>query len=164
MPSPNAEKRSDPPCPKRQKMEETGDESDSDDSECGTPEEIQLFYDEDFQGFEIDFAKLSFSFEWKPLDLDDSTMVDDPETNRDFIAMLANLALTQHNAERNTSLELVKVLRANFHPSAGATFYISFEVKEDPSEDGNQTKPYRAVVRYLPRDMEVVSCFPKPTS
>lgn len=40
----------------------------------------------DLQGFEIDFSKLSFCFDWKPLDLDDSTWLDEPETNRDFVA------------------------------------------------------------------------------
>ncbi|CAH8270095.1 unnamed protein product [Arabidopsis lyrata] len=141
------------------------DDSDSDNSEDGTPEEIQLFYDEwdKSQGFEIDFSKLNFCFDWKALDLDDSTMVDEPETNRDFIAMLSNQALTKHNADNGTSLELGKVLRANFHPSAGITLYISFQVN-DLSDANRQTKPYRAVVRYLPGDIEVCSCKPKPSS
>ncbi|CAN6846880.1 BnaC02g02470D [Brassica napus] len=110
-------------------------------------------------GFEIDFKKFRYCFGWRPLDLDDSTMVDEPETNRDFIATLVNMALTKHNEERGASLELGKVLIANFHPSCAVTFYISFQVN-DPS-DGNQTKPYRAVVRYFPGDIEVVSCYPK---
>lgn len=47
MPSPISEERSDLSSPKRQKIEETTcDESDSDNSEDGTPEEIQQFYDE----------------------------------------------------------------------------------------------------------------------
>ncbi|XP_023637319.1 uncharacterized protein LOC111830152 [Capsella rubella] len=153
--------------PKRQEVEERAfdDDSDSDNSEDGTPEEIKLFYDEwdKSQGFEIDFSKLSFCFAWQPLDLDDSTMVDEPQTNRDFIAMLSELALIKHNSDNGTRLELGKILRANFHPSAGITLYISFEVN-DPSDDNQTTKPYRAVVRYLAGDIEVHSCKPKPSS
>ncbi|CAA7033869.1 unnamed protein product [Microthlaspi erraticum] len=155
-----------PSSPKRQKTEEETIcyYSDSDDSDCGTPEEIQLFYDEwdKSQGFEIDFSKLTYCSSWKQLDLDDSTMVKEPETNREFIAKLAKLALTKHNAEMQTSLELGKILRANFYLAAGPVFHISFQVN-DPSQ-GNQTVPYRAVVRYLPGDTEVGSCFPRPTS
>uniref|UniRef100_A0A1J3H0M6 Cystatin domain-containing protein n=1 Tax=Noccaea caerulescens TaxID=107243 RepID=A0A1J3H0M6_NOCCA len=110
----------------------------------------------------MDFSKLTYCSSWKQLDLDDSTMVKEPETNREFIATLANLALTKHNAEYQTSLELGKILRANFYLAAGPVFHISFEVN-DPSDD-NQTIPYRAVVRYLPGDIEVASCFPRPTS
>ncbi|KAF8081923.1 hypothetical protein N665_0856s0012 [Sinapis alba] len=156
--------KSDPPSPKRQKMEETnnyngrpdGFESD----EC-SDEEMELFNQELKKiggGYEIDFKKFRYCFGWKQLNLDDSTMVDEPETNRDFIATLANLALTKHNTERGTSLELGKILIANFHLSCGFSFYISFQVN-DPSD--NQTKPYRAVVRYFPGDIEVVSCNPK---
>ncbi|KAG2310031.1 hypothetical protein Bca52824_021588 [Brassica carinata] len=88
------------------------------------------------------------------------TMVDEPETNRDFIATLANLVLTNHNEKElsGTNLELGNILIANFHLSCGFSFYISFQVN-DPSD--NQTKPYRAVVRYFPGEIEVVSCNPK---
>ncbi|KAG2279393.1 hypothetical protein Bca52824_050613 [Brassica carinata] len=138
-----------------------GRPEDFDSDEC-SDEEMHLF-DQELDriggGFEIDFKKFRYCFGWRPLDLDDSTMVDEPETNRDFIATLVNMALTKHNEERGASLELGKVLIANFHPSCAVTFYISFQVN-DPS-DGNQTKPYRAVVRYFPGDIEVVSCYPK---
>ncbi|CAA7033867.1 unnamed protein product [Microthlaspi erraticum] len=158
--------KSDPCSPKHQKTEEETIwyDSDSDDSECVTPDEIQLYYDEweKSQGFEMDFSKLTYCSSWKQLDLDDTTMADEPETNRELIAKFAKLALTKHNAEMDTSLELGNILRANYHPSAGVTLYISFEVN-DPY-DGNQTKPYRAVVRYFPGDIEVASCFPRPTS
>ncbi|KAJ0234800.1 hypothetical protein HA466_0269400 [Hirschfeldia incana] len=152
--------------PKRQKTEEettryNGRPEDFDSDEC-TDEEMQLFdqYLEKIGGgFEIDFKKFLYCFGWRSLDLDDSTMVDEPETNRDLIATLVNLALTKHNAERGTSLVLGKILIANYHPSCAVTFYLSFQVN-DPSND-NKTKPYRAVVRYLPGDIEVVSCSPK---
>ncbi|CAH8324355.1 unnamed protein product [Eruca vesicaria subsp. sativa] len=159
--------RSDSPSPKRQKMEETtchnGRPEDFDSDEC-TEEEMQLFdqeLDKIGGGYEIDFKKFRYCFGWKPLDLDDSNMVDEPETNRDFIAMLANLALTKYNAEKGTSFELGKILIANFHLSCGFTFYISFQVNDPSEEVGNQTKPYRAVVRYFPGDIEVISCNPK---
>ncbi|CAL9246570.1 unnamed protein product [Arabidopsis halleri] len=161
MPSPIDKKRSDLPSPKRQKVEETTcDDSDSD-------EQFELFNEELKKGggFEIDFSKFPdyFKSNWQPLDLDDSTMADEPETNRDLMTMLSNRALTKHNAEYGTSLELGKILRANFHPSCGVTYYISFEVN-DPS-DGNQTKPYRAVVCHdFAGNAIVRSCNPKPPS
>ncbi|EFH49449.1 predicted protein [Arabidopsis lyrata subsp. lyrata] len=49
------------------------------------------------------------------------------------MAMLSNRALTEYNVDNGTNLELSKVLRVNFHQSAGITFYISFEVN-DPSD------------------------------
>ncbi|KAJ0234804.1 Cystatin/monellin superfamily protein [Hirschfeldia incana] len=112
-------------------------------------------------GYEIDFKKFRYCFGWRPFHLDDVSFFSDPETNRHFVAKLVNLALDQHNEEKKTSLELGKILIANFHPSCGMTFYISFEVN-DPSD--SQTKPYRAVVRYFPGDIEVISCNPKEES
>ncbi|KAJ0234803.1 Cystatin/monellin superfamily protein [Hirschfeldia incana] len=165
-----AMERSNPPSPKRQKTEEEEEETtcfngrpdDSDfDSEDCSDGEMELF-DQELDrsgGYEIDFKKFRYCFGWSQLNLNVSTMIDEPETNRDFIAKLANMALTKHNADRGTSLELGKILIANYHPSCAITLYISFQVN-DPS-DGNQTKPYRAVVRYLPGDIEVVSCNPK---
>ncbi|EOA22334.1 hypothetical protein CARUB_v10002941mg [Capsella rubella] len=64
---------------------------------------------------------------------------------------------------QGTSLEVDKILSANFHPSAGVTYYISFQVS-DPSDANHQTKPYRAVVRYGTGDIDVRSCEPKPPS
>ncbi|VVB13277.1 unnamed protein product [Arabis nemorensis] len=117
-------------------------------------------------GYEMDFSKFTFCFDWQQLDLDDDTWIEedkpDQTNNRDLIAMLCNVALAKYNVEKNTKLELSKVLRANFHPSAAATFYISFEVS-DPF-DGNQTKPYRAVVGYFPGRILVDSCNPRPAS
>ncbi|KAG2310178.1 hypothetical protein Bca4012_024679 [Brassica carinata] len=162
-----ATERSDPPSPKRQKTEEeitcyNGRPEDSDfDSEELSDEEMELFdqeLDRSGGGYEIDFKKFRYCFGWRPFVLDDISFFSDPETNRHFIAKLAKLALDQHNQEKGTSLELGKILIANFHPSCAMTFYLSFEIN-DPSD--NQTKPYRAVVRYLPGDIEVVSCNPK---
>ncbi|KFK26111.1 hypothetical protein AALP_AA8G204200 [Arabis alpina] len=166
MPSTIDETNSDPP--KRQKMEETtADDSDSDESDMGTPEEIQRFYDEydKSQGFEMDFSKFTFCFDWKQLDLEDDDWVQknnpDQTNNRDLIAMLCNVALTKHNEEKGTNLKLGQVLNANYHLAAAVTFYISFQVI-DPC-DGNQTKPYRAVVGYLPGRILVKSCNPRPS-
>ncbi|KAL0680603.1 hypothetical protein Bca4012_047450 [Brassica carinata] len=79
-----------------------GRPEDFDSDEC-SDEEMHLF-DQELDriggGFEIDFKKFRYCFGWRPLDLDDSTMVDEPETNRDFIATLVNMALTKHNEER----------------------------------------------------------------
>ncbi|KAJ0234805.1 Cystatin/monellin superfamily protein [Hirschfeldia incana] len=167
-----AMERSNPPSPKRQKTEEEEEETtcfngrpdDSDfDSEDCSDGEMELF-DQELDrsgGYEIDFKKFRYCFGWRPFHLDDVSFFSDPETNRHFVAKLVNLALDQHNEEKKTSLELGKILIANFHPSCGMTFYISFEVN-DPSD--SQTKPYRAVVRYFPGDIEVISCNPKEES
>ncbi|CAN8298139.1 unnamed protein product [Cochlearia groenlandica] len=150
-----------------QKMEEEeeedafSDEYDSDDYE-GTPEEIERFSKEikRTEGFEIDFEKVGYLYDWNKVDLDDCTM-SSVQTNIELITMLSDMALKKHNAETNSRLELGKILRANYHPSGGVTFYISFQVN-DPSN--GKTKPYQAKVRYLPCDMEVLSCRPKPSS
>ncbi|KAG7554150.1 Translation protein SH3-like domain superfamily [Arabidopsis suecica] len=79
-----------------------------------------------------------------------------------MFSLLSNMAISYYNDKTDTSLELVKVLRANFHPSAAITLYITFEAN-DP-KDGNQTKRYQAVVLYLSFDIEVCSCKPEPSS
>ncbi|CAE6076067.1 unnamed protein product [Arabidopsis arenosa] len=147
-----------PPSPKREKVEETT----SDDSDDDYYEQLEFFNQEMRKGggYEIDFSKFRNCFDWQSLDLDDIEMADE---NRDLMAMLSNRALAKLNDENGTSLELGKILRANFHPSAGSTYYISFEVN-DPS-DGNQTKPYQAVVfHHFAGNVRVRSCNPKPPS
>lgn len=110
-------------------------------------------------GFDIDFSKLRHKFDTGAVDLNDDNLVLDPDdTNLALLTRLTHLAITHHKNETGISLEFVKVLKANYHPSAGVTYYITFE-----ANDGNQTKQYQAVVRYLPMDTQVISCCPKPS-
>ncbi|KAF8095765.1 hypothetical protein N665_0323s0031 [Sinapis alba] len=111
------------------------------------------------RGFDIDFSKLRHTFETGAVDLDDDDLVLGPDdTNIALLNRLSNLAVSYFNDKTDTRLEFVKVLKANYHPSAGVTYYITFQ-----ANDCNQTtKQYQAVVRYLPRDTEVISCCPKP--
>ncbi|CAG7901816.1 unnamed protein product [Brassica rapa] len=125
-------------------------------------EDLRLF-DEEWEksgGFNIDFSKLRHKFETGAVDLDDDDLVLDPDdTNVGLLNRLSNLAISYYNDKTDTRLELVKVLKANYHPSAGVTYYITFEA----SDCNQKTTQYQAVVRYLPRDTEVISCCPKPS-
>ncbi|CAH2077404.1 unnamed protein product [Thlaspi arvense] len=156
----SASERSEPSSPKRLKLEEPS--SDATVSEEDLTNDLRLF-DEEWKksgGFDVDFSKLRHTFGAGAVDLDDDDLVDEHDTNRDLLNMLSEMAISYYKEETDTSLELVKVLRANFHPSAAITLFITFEAND--LSDGNQTKLYQAVVRYLPVDIEVCSCWPKP--
>ncbi|KAF8095764.1 hypothetical protein N665_0323s0030 [Sinapis alba] len=127
-------------------------------------EDLRL-YNEEWEksgAFDIDFSKLRYKFETGAVDLDDDDLVLDPDdTNLALLNRLTNLAISYYNDKTDISLEFVKVLKANYHPSAGVTYYITFQAND--TSDGNQTtKLYQAVVRYLPSNTEVISCSPKP--
>ncbi|XP_024012012.1 multicystatin [Eutrema salsugineum] len=113
-----------------------------------------------FQGFDVDFTKLHHTFGAAAVDLDDSCLFSEPDTNRGWLDRLCGMAIAYYKEKTDTSLEYVKVLRANFHPSAGITLYITFEAND--LSDGNQTKLYQAVVLYGCY-IEVCSCRPKPS-
>ncbi|CAN6841065.1 unnamed protein product, partial [Brassica oleracea] len=104
-------------------------------------EDLRLFNEEweKSGGFDIDFSKLRHRFETGAVDLDDDDLVPDPDdTNLALLNRLTNLAVSYYNDKTDTRLELVKVLKANYHPSAGVTYYITFE-----ANDCNQkTKQY----------------------
>ncbi|KAL0738691.1 hypothetical protein Bca4012_014901 [Brassica carinata] len=123
-------------------------------------------YNEEWEksgGFDIDFSKLRHKFETGAVDLDDDNLVHDPDdTNLALLTRLTNLAISYHKNETGISLEFVRVLKANYHPSAGVTYYITFEAN-DTSDGNHKTKQYQAVVRYLPCDTQVISCWPKPS-
>ncbi|VVB13276.1 unnamed protein product [Arabis nemorensis] len=140
-------KRHKPPSPQRLKLEEP----------CKfnfDPDGDLRCFDEEWTksgGFDVDFSKLRDTFGAGSVDLEDDDFVypdTDDETNRDWLKTFCNMAISYYNEEKDTSLEFFKVLRANYHPSAGITLYITFEAND--SLDGNQTKPYQAVVCYLP--------------
>ncbi|XP_010452407.1 PREDICTED: uncharacterized protein LOC104734508 [Camelina sativa] len=162
--------RSDLPCRKRPKLEETSkhDSYDSDDWET-LSDDFRLL-DEEWDksgGFDVDLSKLRHTFGYGSVDLDESDLVSNSEphdtNNRDFLNRISKMAISYYNERTDTSLELVKVLRANFHPSAAITLYITFEAY-DIWDVNNQTKRYQAVVRYLPWDIKVCSCCPAPSS
>lgn len=63
-------------------------------------------------------------------------------------------------SKQGTEFEFVKVVKANFHYSAGFMFLITFQVL-DPSD--NQEKLFQAKVRYSTRfPAEYVFCRPRP--
>ncbi|EOA22527.1 hypothetical protein CARUB_v10003181mg, partial [Capsella rubella] len=114
-------------------------------------------------GFDVDLSKLRHTFGCGSVDLDESDIVSNSEphdyTNRDLLNRLSNMAISHYHQNTDTRLELVRVLRANFHPSAAIMLYITFEAY-DLSDVHNQTNRYQAVVRYLPCDTQVCSCRP----
>ncbi|CAH2073218.1 unnamed protein product, partial [Thlaspi arvense] len=165
MTSPS-ERSEDPSSPKRPKQEEpeppTNEEYDSDDWET-LSDDFRLYEEEWTKsgGFDVDFSKLRHTFGSGFVDPDDEDgWYGEPGTGRDFLNRLCNMAISFYKEHEKTSLELVRVLRANYHPSFAITLYITFEAN-DPSH-GNQTKEFQCVVRYCPRDTEVYSCRPKP--
>ncbi|XP_024015248.1 uncharacterized protein LOC112088928 [Eutrema salsugineum] len=137
------------------------EEFDSDDDEWDNlSEDLRLFDEEWGDGFDVDFTKLRHTFGAGAADLDSSTLVAEPDTNRALLNRLSEMAISYYKENMGTSLEFVQVSRANYHPSAAVTIYMTFEAN-DPS-DGNQKKSFQTVTRYLPGDTEVCSCRPKP--
>ncbi|CAH2065386.1 unnamed protein product [Thlaspi arvense] len=133
----------------------TNEEYDSDDWET-LSDDFRLYEEEWAKsgGFDVDFSKLRHTFGSGFVDPDDEDgWYGEPGTGRDFLNRLCNMAISFYKEHGKTGLELVRVLRANYHPSFAITLYITFEAN-DPSH-GNQTKENQCMVRYCPRDTEV---------
>ncbi|XP_010423504.1 PREDICTED: uncharacterized protein LOC104708608 [Camelina sativa] len=172
-----------PPSLKRPKLEEEtssklsndeprpADDSSYDSDDWETLSDDFRLLDEEWDksgGFDVDLSKLRHTFGYGSVDLDESDLASNSEepydtNNRDFLNRLSKMAISHYHENTDTRLELVKVLRANFHPSAAITLYITFEAY-DLSDVNNQTKRYQAVVRYLPWDIKVCSCWPAPSA
>ncbi|KAG2241391.1 hypothetical protein Bca52824_096623 [Brassica carinata] len=123
-------------------------------SSCGGGEEKQ--------GFDIDFDYYRCVFKYHRAYLDDAVFGDVSETTGDLISQerLSQKSLEDHNVNEKREFEFVRVVKSNFHFSAGLMFLITFEVI-DPY-DGN-IKPFQARVRYLNDTFtEYIFCRPKP--
>ncbi|XP_010505330.1 PREDICTED: uncharacterized protein LOC104782167 [Camelina sativa] len=84
---------------------------------------------QDSKGFDIDFTKFRCIFNYKPVNLDDNQYALEPETTREFMARLSMESLEGFNEINSTNYVFVKVIKANFHFSAGIMFYITFQGK-----------------------------------
>ncbi|XP_010473552.1 PREDICTED: uncharacterized protein LOC104752987 [Camelina sativa] len=115
------------------------------------------------EGFDIDFSKFRCLFNYHLVDPDDyDFLVDQQETNGEFMKRLSQESLQRYNNESCTKLEFLEVVKANFHGSCGYMFLITFQVF-DPSD--NQEKTFQARIRYTSHSpTEFVFCRPKPDS
>lgn len=114
-------------------------------------------------GFDIDFDYYRCVFNYHRAYLDDiefGEFGNEPETTGDFLTRLAQKSLEDHNVKEKREFEFVRVVKSNFHFSAGLMFLITFEVI-DPYD--GKTKPFQARVRYLNDTFtEYIFCRPKP--
>ncbi|KAL0734923.1 hypothetical protein Bca4012_011133 [Brassica carinata] len=118
----------------------------------GKPEEYRIINEQivKSQGFDVDFSKLRYLFDFQPSFLDDS----DSDTGRDFFGILSAEATEIYNKTEGTSFEFVEVEKANIYSNRGEVFFITF-VARDP---WNQTKVFQAKVIHVFR-REIVHSF-----
>ncbi|KAH0913784.1 hypothetical protein HID58_028230, partial [Brassica napus] len=114
-------------------------------------------------GFDIDFDYYRCVFNYHRAYLDDvefGEFGNEPETTGDFLTRLAQKSLEDNNAKEKREFEFVRLVKSNFHFSAGLMFLITFEVI-DPYD--GKIKPFQARVRYLNDTFtEYIFCRPKP--
>ncbi|KAG7584784.1 Cystatin-related plant [Arabidopsis thaliana x Arabidopsis arenosa] len=148
----------DPECLKHHYITRT----EKDEPQYTVEEEIAMMNEqiENSEGFDIDFSLFRCLFNYHLVDPDDIDFVEEPETNGDLMKRLSKESLNVFNKEDGMEFEFVKVVKANFHYSAGFMFLITFQVL-DPSD--NQEKLFQARVRYSTRfPAEYVFCRPRP--
>ncbi|CAG7860980.1 unnamed protein product [Brassica rapa] len=116
-------------------------------------------------GFDIDFDHFRCVFNYHRAYLDDGEFGDfgdEPETTEDFLKRLSQKSLEDYNLNEKRKFEFFRVVKSNFHFSAGLMFLITFEVT-DPYD--SEIKPFQARVRYLNDTFtEYVFCRPKPNA
>ncbi|CAL9237643.1 unnamed protein product [Arabidopsis halleri] len=112
-------------------------------------------------GFDIDFSSFRCVFNYHPAILHSDQFSDDEfETTEDFLKMLAQEALDDHNGKHGTEYEFVKVFKANYHFACAIMFLITFQVK-DPYDD--KIKLFQTRVRQGKHiTTNYVFCRPKP--
>ncbi|CAA7048418.1 unnamed protein product [Microthlaspi erraticum] len=145
---------------KRQKLE--GDEIFEDDNSSSSSEDYDendvRMWDAEYErsgDYDFDFTRIGRYKDFNPVNFNDSTFAEEPETDEDFVGHMCKAALKKYNHDKGTNLEFARALRANFHPSAGFTFCISFEAK-----DASEVKPFHARVRYLSEEFFVCDIYP----
>ncbi|XP_010507596.1 PREDICTED: uncharacterized protein LOC104784239 [Camelina sativa] len=128
-----------------------------------SPEEECLLMEkqvEESKGFDIDFAKFCCRFNYLPVDFDaHNAFVLEPETTRELLDRLSLKSLERFNEINSTKYEFVKVIKANYHLSAGMMFYITFQAKLFSDDD---SKEFQAKVCHLNDNPDFISCELKP--
>ncbi|VVB13278.1 unnamed protein product [Arabis nemorensis] len=117
-----------PPSPKRLKSEKPSRFK-------FDPEDLRRFEEEwgKSEGFDVDLSKLRNTFSCGSVDLEDDDFVEpdsEDETNRDWLNTLCKMAVSYYKEKTDIRLEFFKALRANYHPSAAITLYITFEAND----------------------------------
>ncbi|XP_023643222.1 uncharacterized protein LOC111831899 [Capsella rubella] len=137
--------------------------TEKDEPQYTVDEEIAMMNEqiEASEGFDIDFSKFRCLFNYHPVDFNDKGFVEEPETNADLFKRVSQKSLDNYNKENNTEYEFDKLVKANFHMSAGVMLLITFQVK-DPS-DSSLLKEFQARVHYsFVDESDYVFCRPKP--
>ncbi|CAN7067114.1 unnamed protein product [Brassica rapa subsp. trilocularis] len=108
------------------------------------------------QGFDVDFSKLRYLFDFQPAFLDDC----DSDTGRDFFRKLSAEAIEIYNKrDVGTGFEFVDVEKANIYSNSGEVFFITFVAKDS----WNQTKVFQAkVIHVFCREIVHSFCRLKP--
>ncbi|KAJ4875342.1 Uncharacterized protein Rs2_40360 [Raphanus sativus] len=107
------------------------------------------------QGFDVDFSKLRYLFNFQPAFLDDI----DTDTGRDFFGRLSVEAIEIYNKTEGTDFEFVEVEKANIYSNSGEVYFITF-VAKDPLD---QTKVFQAkVIHVFCREIVHSFCRLKP--
>ncbi|CAH8381643.1 unnamed protein product [Eruca vesicaria subsp. sativa] len=94
------------------------------------------------QGFDVDFSKLRYLFDFQPAFLDDT----DTDRGREFFGRLSAEAIEIYNKREGTGFEFVEVEKANIYSNSGEVYFITF-VAKDPLD--HQTKVFQAKVIHV---------------
>ncbi|KAF8102644.1 hypothetical protein N665_0197s0008 [Sinapis alba] len=109
------------------------------------------------QGFDVDFSKLRYLFDFLPAFLDDADS--DTGRDRDYFGRLSAEAIEIYNKTEGTGFEFVEVEKANIYSNSGEVFFITF-VAKDPL---HQTKVFQAkVIHVFCREIVHSFCRLKP--
>ncbi|WZZ21407.1 hypothetical protein YC2023_122794 [Brassica napus] len=99
------------------------------------------------QGFDVDFSKLRYLFDFQPAFLDEVYPLGKPDTGRVCFGRLSAEAIEIYNKKRGddlslgTNFEFVEVEKANIYSNSGEVYFITF-VAKDPLD--KKTKVFQA--------------------
>ncbi|KAJ4875341.1 hypothetical protein Rs2_40359 [Raphanus sativus] len=111
------------------------------------------------QGFDVDFSKLRYLFDFQPAFLDEVYPLGKPDTGRVYFGRLAAEAVEIYNKREGTSFELVEVEKTNIYLNSGKFYFITFVAKDS----WNQTKLFQAkVIHVFCREIVHSFCRLKP--
>ncbi|CAF2330506.1 unnamed protein product, partial [Brassica napus] len=112
------------------------------------------------QGFDVDFSKLRYLFDFQPAFLDELYPLGKPDTGRVYFGRLAAEALEIYNKREGTGFEFVDVQKAYIYLNSGKVYFITF-VAKDPLD--KKTKVFQAkVIHVFCREIVHSFCRLKP--
>ncbi|CAN7067115.1 unnamed protein product [Brassica rapa subsp. trilocularis] len=104
------------------------------------------------QGFDVDFSKLRYLFDFQPAFLDEVYPLGKPDTGRVCFGRLSAEAIEIYNKKRGddlslgTNFEFVEVEKSNIDSNSGEVYFITF-VAKDPLD--KKTKVFQAKVIHV---------------